>query len=91
MVVGMADVRLVDLDVIKRFSLAVRRDAVPAEELLASLDASRAVVLAALSEDAPARPRPRRTTPAATTAARATGAARARGAATGAARKRAPK
>ena len=61
----MADVRLVDLDVIKRFSLAVRCDTVPAEELLASLDASRAVVLAALSEDTPARRRPRRTAPAA--------------------------
>lgn len=44
----MGEVRLVDLDVIRRFSLAVRRDTVPAEELLASLDASRAVVLAAL-------------------------------------------
>ena len=44
----MPDVRLVDLDVIKRFSLAVRRDAVPAEELLSSLDASRAVVIEAL-------------------------------------------
>ena len=52
----MPDVRLVDLDVIKRFSLAVRRDAVPAEELLESLDASRAVVLAALAATAPGRP-----------------------------------
>jgi hypothetical protein len=49
------DVRLVDLDVIKRFSLAVRRDTVPAEELLASLDASRATVLRALG-DSPWRP-----------------------------------
>lgn len=55
----MPDVRLVDLDVIKRFSLAVRRDTVPAEEILESLDASRAVVLAAMGTDAkPARPRP---------------------------------
>jgi hypothetical protein len=44
----MPEVRLVDLDVIKRFSLAVRRDSVPAEELLESLDASRAVVEAAM-------------------------------------------
>ena len=51
----MADVRLVDLDVIKRFSLAVRQDAAPAEELLASLDASRKVVLAALAADQPRR------------------------------------
>jgi hypothetical protein len=51
----MPDVRLVDLDVIKRFSLAVRRDAVPAEELLASLDASRAVVVKALG--GPAEPK----------------------------------
>jgi hypothetical protein len=44
----MPDVRLVDLEVIKRFSLAVRRDTVPAEELLEAIDASRAVVVAAL-------------------------------------------
>ena len=54
----MAEVRLVDLDVIKRFSLAVRRDTVPAEELLESLDASRAVVLAAIEHER--RPRPLR-------------------------------
>jgi hypothetical protein len=41
-------VRLVDLEVIKRYSLAVRRDAVPAVELLAALDASRDTVLAAI-------------------------------------------
>jgi hypothetical protein len=44
----MPDVRLVDLEVIKRYSLAVRRDAVPADELLAALDASRDTVLAAI-------------------------------------------
>jgi hypothetical protein len=44
----MPDVRLVDLEVIKRYSLAVRRDAVPADELLDALDASREVVLAAM-------------------------------------------
>lgn len=46
----MADVRLVDLDVIKRYSLAVRQETAPAEELLAALDASRDYV-AALLED----------------------------------------
>jgi hypothetical protein len=40
----MADVRLVDLDVIKRYSLAVRQETAPAEEVLAALDASRAEV-----------------------------------------------
>ena len=44
----MADVRLVDLDVIRRYSLAVRQETAPAEEVLAVLDASREVVLAAL-------------------------------------------
>jgi hypothetical protein len=49
----MPEVRLVDLDVIKRYSLLVRHDAAPADELLASLDASREVVLAALAEAQP--------------------------------------
>ncbi|GAC1313221.1 MAG: hypothetical protein NVSMB12_04610 [Acidimicrobiales bacterium] len=50
----MADVRLVDLEVIKRFSLAVRQDTASAEEVLAALDASRSAVLAALGRsDAP--------------------------------------
>ena len=44
----MVDVRLVDLEVIKRYSLAVRRDTVPATELLAALDASRALVAAVI-------------------------------------------
>jgi hypothetical protein len=44
----MADVRLVDLDVIKRYSLAVRQESAPAEDVLAALDASRAQVLAVL-------------------------------------------
>jgi hypothetical protein len=48
----MPDVRLVDLEVIKRYSLAVRRDAVPADELLAALDASRDMVLAAIGAPA---------------------------------------
>ncbi len=44
----MPDVNLVDLDVIRRYSLAVRQETAPAEEVLAVLDASREVVLAAL-------------------------------------------
>jgi hypothetical protein len=73
----MSDVRLVDLDVIQRYSLAVRQDAAPAAELLTSLDASRAVVLAALAAE---KKTPRKTaaggrrrTPAPTTAAKRTG------------------
>lgn len=49
----MDDVRLVDLEVIRRYSLAVRQETAPAEELLAVLDASRKVVLAALNERSP--------------------------------------
>jgi hypothetical protein len=48
------DVKLVDLDVIRRYSLAIRQETAPAEEVLAVLDASREVVLAAL--DRPAAP-----------------------------------
>jgi hypothetical protein len=43
-----ADVRLVDLDVIKRYSLAIRQECAPADEVLAALDASRELVLAAM-------------------------------------------
>ena len=49
-----AEVRLVDLEVIKRYSLAVRQESAPAEDLLAALDASRDAVLALL--DRPAKP-----------------------------------
>jgi hypothetical protein len=52
----MADeVRLVDLEVIKRYSLAVRQESAPAEDLLAALEHSRDAVLAAMSPvvDAP--------------------------------------
>jgi hypothetical protein len=45
------EVRLVDLDVIKRYSLAVRQEWAPADELLASLEATREAVLAALGRD----------------------------------------
>jgi hypothetical protein len=45
----MADeVRLVDLEVIKRYSLAVRQESAPAQDLLAALDASRELVLASM-------------------------------------------
>jgi hypothetical protein len=56
----MAEVRLVDLVVIKRYSLAVRQEWAPAEEVLAALDATRDQVSAALDQqDRPARVRRR--------------------------------
>lgn len=59
----MSDVRLVDLDVIKRYSLAVRQEWAPAEEMLAALEASREQVLAAIGPDRRGRRlRPERTT-----------------------------
>ncbi len=51
------EVRLVDLEVIKRYSLAVRQESAPAEDLLAALDASREAVLAAMATGTPAAPR----------------------------------
>jgi hypothetical protein len=59
------EVRLVDLDVIKRYSLAVRQESVPAEELLTALDASRDAVLAALGRTpkSRAKPKPKPRTP----------------------------
>lgn len=61
----MSDVSLVDLEVIKRYSLAIRQENAPAEEVLAALDASRAQVLAALDqmEDPPRPTRRRRPAP----------------------------
>ena len=57
----MADeVRLVDLEVIKRYSLAVRQESAPADDLLAALDASRDAVLAALGPAAAAKAKPAR-------------------------------
>jgi len=53
----MPDIRLVDLDVIKRYSLAVRAESAPANEVLEALDASRDAVLAVLKATPP---RPRR-------------------------------
>lgn len=60
------EVRLVDLEVIKRYSLAVRQESAPAEDLLAALDASRDAVLASMkvpvaSTRAARKPRSRRT------------------------------
>jgi len=54
------DVRLVDLDVIKRYSLAIRQEAAPAEEVLAVLEATRAQVEAAIEAAPPAPVRPAR-------------------------------
>ena len=48
----MPDVRLVDLEIIKRFSLAVRAEYGDADEVLAALDASRQAVLRALAPPA---------------------------------------
>jgi hypothetical protein len=55
----MAEVRLVDLMLIKRYSLAVRQEWAEADEVLAALDASREQVLAALGRAE--APRARRT------------------------------
>jgi hypothetical protein len=52
----MADVNLVDLEVIKRYSLAIRQESAPADEVLAVLELSRDAVLAAMA----AEPRPRK-------------------------------
>ena len=46
------EVRLVDLEVIKRYSLAVRQETAPAEELLEALEASREAVAALLRKKA---------------------------------------
>ena len=44
----MGEVRLVDLEIIKRYSLAVRQESASADDLLAALDASRELVAASL-------------------------------------------
>lgn len=49
----MAEVPLVDLEVIVRYSLAIRQETAPAEEVLAALDESRALVLALIEAEAP--------------------------------------
>ena len=48
----MGEVRLVDLEIIKRYSLAIRQETAPAEDVLAVLDASRAIVAAAVKDAA---------------------------------------
>ena len=47
----MADVNLVDLEVIKRYSLAIRQESAPADEVLAVLELSRDAVLAAMAAE----------------------------------------
>ena len=57
----MSEVRLVDLEIIKRYSLAIRQETASADELLAALDASRAVVAAAAKSSKSSKtPRPRK-------------------------------
>jgi hypothetical protein len=51
----MADVNLVDLEVIKRYSLAIRQESAPADEVLAVLELSRDAVLAAMAGEPSAR------------------------------------
>lgn len=57
------DFRLVDLEIIKRYSLAVRQETAPAAEILALLEASREAVLSALGLPAPRRRRGSRRRP----------------------------
>ena len=48
----MREVRLVDLEIIKRYSLAIRQETAPADDLLAVLDATREHVAALAGSDA---------------------------------------
>lgn len=57
------DVRLVDLELIKRYSLALRQEWAPADEVLAVLEASRQQILATM-KPAGQRPARRRRNPA---------------------------
>ena len=57
----MSEVRLVDLEIIKRYSLAIRQETASADELLAALDASRAVVAAAAKSSRSSKPSSRST------------------------------
>jgi hypothetical protein len=67
----MGDIRLVDLEIIKRYSLAVRQESAPAEDVLAAIDASREAVAALINasevgaSEVDAKPvaRPRKRTP----------------------------
>lgn len=58
------NVRLVELEVIKRYSLAVRQESAPAEDVLAALESSREAVLAAMRRHARRDPARRRRAPA---------------------------
>jgi hypothetical protein len=80
----MADVNLVDLEVIKRYSLAIRQESAPADEVLAVLDLSREAVLAAMASGSRTRKAaaPRKAPAKATAARRAPAKKAARGAAT---------
>ena len=54
----MADVRLVDLEMFKRYSLAIRQEMAPVEEVLAVLDATRRQVEAVGGWSRPPAPDP---------------------------------
>jgi hypothetical protein len=54
------EVRLVDLAVIKRYSLAVRQEWAPAEDVLTALEESRQAVIDALAADGVVVDGPRR-------------------------------
>jgi hypothetical protein len=56
----MNEVRLVDLEIIKRYSLAIRQETAPADELLAVLDATREAIAASMKPATPAKA-PRKT------------------------------
>jgi hypothetical protein len=60
----MADVNLVDLEVIKRYSLAIRQESAPADEVLAVLELSRDAVLAVMAGEPSARKAAARRAPA---------------------------
>ena len=54
------EVRLIDLEIIKRYSLAIRQETAPAEELLAVLDATREHVAAMTVGSAKKAKKPRK-------------------------------
>ena len=53
----MADVRLVDLEVFKRYSLAIRQESAPVEEVLAVLESTRRQIESAMAARATERAR----------------------------------
>lgn len=66
----MDQVRLPDLEVIRRYSIAVRREHASAEEVLEALQADVDAIKRALRGSAPVRTTPARTTPIRTATAR---------------------